>query len=91
MEDYHCDLESVSEEINIRNANRKFFIRMLTILAQFEIEGTSEETKIGLVGTAKKVHISGKSAFGYTKKDKSKKLVVDDLEAEVVKRIFNSI
>lgn len=89
LEDYHCDLESVAEEINTGNANGKFFIRMLTILAQLEIERTSERTKFGLVGAAKKGHVSGKPALGYTKKDKSKKLVIDDLEAEVVKRIFN--
>ena len=89
LEEYHCDLESVAEEINTENANGKFFIRMLTILAQLEIERTSERTKFGLVGAAKKGHISGKPALGYTKKGKSKKLVIDDLESEVVKRIFN--
>ena len=89
LEEYHCDLESVAEEINTGNANGKFFIRMLTILAQLEIERTSERTKFGLIGAAKKGHISGKPALGYTKKDKSKKLVIDEIEAEVVKRIFN--
>lgn len=84
LEEYNCDLESVAEEINIRNANGKFFIRMLTILAQLEIERTSERTK-----AAKKGHISGQPALGYTKKDKSKKLVIDELEANVVKRIFS--
>lgn len=89
LEEYNCDLESVAEEINTGNANGKFFIRMLTILAQLEIERTSERTKFGLIGAAKKGHISGKPALGYTKKDKSKKLVIDELEADVVKRIFS--
>ncbi len=89
LEEYNCDLESVAEEINTGNANGKFFIRMLTILAQLEIERTSERTKFGLIGAAKKGHISGQPALGYTKKDKSKKLVIDELEADVVKRIFS--
>lgn len=89
LEEYNCDLESVAEEINTGNANGKFFIRMLTILAQLEIERTSERTKFGLVGAAKKGHISGKPALGYKKKEKSKKLVIDELEADVVKRIFS--
>ena len=89
LEEYNCDLESVAEEINTGNANGKFFIRMLTILAQLEIERTSERTKFGLIGAAKKGHISGQPALGYTKKDKSKKLVIDDLESDVVKRIFS--
>lgn len=89
LEEYHCDLESVAEEINTGNANGKFFIRMLTILAQLEIERTSERTKFGLVGAAKKGHVSGAPPLGYTKKDKSKKLIIDELEADVVKRIFS--
>ncbi len=89
LEEYNCDLESVVEEINTGNANGKFFIRMLTILAQLEIGRTSERTKFGLVGAAKKGHISGKPALGYKKKEKSKKLEIDVLEADVVKRIFN--
>lgn len=89
LEEYNCDLESVAEEINTGNANGKFFIRMLTILAQLEIERTSERTKFGLIGAAKKGHISGQPALGYTKKDKSKKLVINELESNVVKRIFS--
>lgn len=89
LEEYHCDLESVAEEINTGNANGKFFIRMLTILAQLEIERTSERTKFGLVGAAKKGHVSGSPPLGYTKKDKSKKLIIHELEADVVKRIFS--
>lgn len=88
LEEYNCDLESVAEEINTGNANGKFFIRMLTILAQLEIERCSERTKFGLVGAAKKGHISGQPPLGYTKKNKSKKIFIDDIEAEVVRRIF---
>ena len=89
LEEYNCDLESVAEEINTSNANGKFFIRMLTILAQLEIERTSERTKFGLVGAARKGHVSGSPPLGYTKKDKSKKLIINELEADVVKRIFS--
>lgn len=60
LEEYHCSLESVAEEINTETANGKFFIRMLTILAQLEIERTSERTKFGLTGAVKKGHLSGR-------------------------------
>ncbi len=89
LEEYHCDLASVAEEINTGNANGRFFIRMLTILAQLEIERTSERTKFGLVGAARKGHVSGAPPLGYKKKEKSKKLIIDELEADVVKRIFS--
>lgn len=54
IEETDTSLESVSEEINTDTATGKFFIRMTTILAQLEIERTSERTKFGLTGAAKK-------------------------------------
>ena len=88
LESYNCSLESVSEEINTGNANGRFFVRMLTILAQLEIERTSERTKFGLIGAAKKGHVSGQPPLGYTKKENSKEIFIDEAEAEVIKRIF---
>lgn len=88
LDKYNCGLESISEEINTSNANGNFFIRMLTILAQLEIERTSERTKIGLVGAAKKGHISGRPPLGFTKEKDSKEFIVDEIEADVVRRIF---
>ena len=88
LEEYDCSLESVAEEINTSTANGKFFIRMLTILAQLEIERTSERTKFGLVGAAKKGHLTGRPPIGYTKLDNSKELIIDEVKADVVRRIF---
>ncbi len=87
LEEYNCDLESVAEEINTSNANGKFFIRMLTILAQLEIERTSERTKFGLVRAAKKGHSTGKPPLGFTK-DENKELIIDEFKADIVKQIF---
>lgn len=88
LEDYNCSLESVAEEINTETANGKFFIRMLTILAQLEIERTNERTKFGLIGAAKKGHLSGKPPLGFTKEKDSKELIIDEVKADVVRRIF---
>lgn len=87
IEKYHCSLDSVSEEINTDTATGVFFIRMTTILAQLEIERTSERTKFGLKGAAKNGHFCGKAPIGYKKINKE--LVIDDLESEVVKEIFD--
>ena len=87
IEKYHCSLDSVSEEINTDTAMGVFFIRMTTILAQLEIERTSERTKFGLKGAAKNEHFCGKAPIGYRKVNKE--LVIDDLESEVVKEIFD--
>lgn len=87
LEENNCSLESMCEDINTSTANGKFFIRMLTILAQLEIERTSERTKFGMFGAVKKGHFVGRAPIGYDKTDK--KLVINDLESEVIKRIFD--
>lgn len=79
LEEYNCTLEGKVEEINTGTAMGKFFVKFLTIIAQLEIETTSERTKFGLVGTVKKGHFLGRAPLGYKKQDK--KLVVDDLES----------
>ena len=88
LEKYDCGLESVAEEINTDTSTGKFFMRMITILAQLEIERTSEITKFGLVGAAKKGHLSGKPPVGYRKIENDKKLYVDEIQADVVRRMF---
>lgn len=89
LEEYDCSLESVSEDINTATATGKFFVRMTTILAQLEIERCFERTKFGLLGAARKGHISGQPPLGYTKEPDNKSIVIDDVSAEVVRRIFN--
>ncbi len=86
LEEYKCDLESECEEINTSTPTGVFFMRMTTILAQLEIERTSERTKFGLMGAAKKGHFSGKAPIGYRKINKE--LIIDEVESEVVKNIF---
>lgn len=87
LEENNCSLESMCEDINTSTANGKFFIRMLTILAQLEIERTSERTKFGMIGAVKKGHFVGRPPIGYDKVDK--KLVINDIESEVIRRIFD--
>ena len=87
LEENNCSLESMCEDINTSTANGKFFIRMLTILAQLEIERTSERTKFGMIGAVKKGHFVGRAPIGYDKQDK--KLVINDIESEVIIRIFD--
>ena len=88
LEENKCSLESVAEEINTDTANGKFFIRMLTILAQLEIERTSERTIFGLIGAYKKGHMSGKTPFGYKRNKETKDFYIDEIEAEIVKDIY---
>lgn len=86
LEKNNCSLECACEEINTSNANGKFFVRMLTILAQLEIERTSERTYIGLEGALKAKHIA-KAPIGFKKND-SKQLEIDETTAPIIRKIF---
>ena len=88
LEKYDCGLESVAEEINTDTSTGKFFMRMITILAQLEIERTSERTKFGLVGAAKKGHLSGRPPIGYRKINNEKGIFIDEIQADVIRRMF---
>jgi len=66
IEKYNCGLECMMDNINTTDANGKFFIRMLTLLSQLEIERTSERTKFGMAGAVKKGHLQF-CPFGYMK------------------------
>mgnify|MGYP000323925482 CR=1 FL=1 len=54
LEKYECTLECAMDDINTSTANGRFFVRMLTVLSQLEIERVSERTKFGMIGAIKK-------------------------------------
>ncbi len=87
LEENDCSLEAAYEEINTSNANGRFFVRMLTLLAQLEIERTSERTLIGLEGALKAKHVTGRAPLGFKKIDKL--LKIDEDTAPVIKKIFS--
>lgn len=88
LEKYEANLVCALDDINTTTANGKMVSRLLMTVSQNEIERTSERTKIGLVGAAKQGHICGKPPLGYKKIENSKKLYIDELQADVIKRIF---
>ena len=45
LEQYHCYLICDRDDVNTSTANGRFFVRMLTVLSQLEIEIVSERTK----------------------------------------------
>ena len=87
LEETHCSLESKCEELNTETSTGIFFMRMTTILAQLEIERTSERTKFGLAGAIKKGHLPYRACLGY--KHENKMLVPNPLTKDTVVRIFN--
>ena len=87
LEKYNCSLECAMDDINTSTANGRFFVRMLTVLSQLEIERVSERTKFGMVGAIKDGHIPVRKTLGFMRKDK--KLIINPAESESVERIFD--
>ena len=88
LERYNTYLVCDRDDVNTSTANGRFFIRMLTVLSQLEIEIVSERTKFGLNGAIKSGHLPGIVPLGY-KKDNNKKTVIDETTKDIVIRIFN--
>ena len=87
LEKYGCSLECAMDDINTSTANGRFFVRMLTVLSQLEIERVSERTKFGMVGAIKDGHIPVRKTLGFMRDNK--KLIINPAESEIVERIFD--
>ncbi|MGN1380572.1 MAG: recombinase family protein [Bacilli bacterium] len=77
----------VNDDINTTTANGKMITRIMMSVSQNEIERTSERTIIGMHGAIKESHIPGVTPIGY--KRVNKKLEIDPITSEVVKRIYD--
>lgn len=87
LEKYHCYLLCDRDDVNTSTANGRFFVRMLTVLSQLEIEIVLERTKFGLNGAIKAGHIPGKCPLGYYRAQ-DKTLKIDNATKDIVVRIF---
>lgn len=88
LEQYNCFLLCDRDDVNTSTANGRFFVRMLTVLSQLEIEIVSERTKFGLNGAIKSGHIPGQRPFGY-KSAEDKRMVIDNSTRLYVEKIFD--
>ena len=88
LEKYNTYLVCDRDDVNTSTANGRFFVRMLTVLSQLEIEIVSERTKFGLNGAIKSGHLPGQVALGF-KKDGNRKTIIDPATAPIIKRIFD--
>ena len=88
LEENNCFLVCDRDDVNTSTANGRFFVRMLTVLSQLEIEIVSERTKFGLNGAIKSGHLPGILPLGY-KKDGNKKTIIDETTRPIIERIYN--
>ena len=88
LDKYGCYLICERDDVNTSTANGRFFVRMLTVLSQLEIEVVSERTKFGMSGAIKAGHLPGTCPLGYYR-DADKVVKLDPNTKGVVRRIFN--
>ncbi len=88
LEKYNTYLVCDRDDVNTSTANGRFFVRMLTVLSQLEIEIVSERTKFGMIGAIKSGHIPGIKPLGY-KNDSTRKTIIDPATAPIIKRVFD--
>lgn len=88
LEKYNTYLVCDRDDVNTSTANGRFFVRMLTVLSQLEIEIVSERTKFGMVGAIKSGHIPGIKPLGY-KNDSTRKTIIDPATAPIIIRVFD--
>ena len=92
LEQYHCYLICDRDDVNTSTANGRFFVRMLTVLSQLEIEIVSERTKFGLNGAIKAGHIPGKVPLGYYRDtDKETELFVDVVPPIITRAMWEEV
>lgn len=86
FEEHELSLICLYDQYDTSTANGRMIQRIMTSVAQNEIERTSERTKIGMEGAIKSGHIPGVTPIGYYREEK--KLAIDPVESLVVEKIF---
>ena len=93
FEAYSVSLISITEKIDTKTPMGRFFIFLIVLIAQWEQDTISDRTKRGIEESARQGNYALPGApFGYLRNpEDNHKLIVNDEEAKVVIRIFESI
>lgn len=89
LKEYNVPVYFEKENINTMDSKGEVLLTIMASLAQQESESISKNVKMGIQYRYQKgeVRVNHNRFLGYTK-DEQGKLIIDDTEAEVVKRIF---
>lgn len=87
----NCNLVAIMDKLDIYSANGRMLVGMLAIISQWERETIAERTNDGMIQMAKQglYPFGGKPPFGYKRVEN--KLVIDEVEAVLVKDVFNLV
>lgn len=89
----NIELVSISERIDTSTPMGYFFVSMIVLIAQWELDTISSRTKRGVFeGIRQGNYTLGTVPQGYKRADDNrKKIVVDEAEAELIRYIYNQI
>lgn len=87
IKEHNVQLISLSEKVDTDTPIGKFFVSIIVLIAQWELETILNRTKRGIIESAAEGNYAKASIpFGYKKE--GKKLVIDEEKAEVVRYVF---
>jgi site-specific DNA recombinase len=90
LNENHVSLTSIKESIDTSNGTGKMVFQLFGMIAEWEREAIIERTKSGRIQRYKEgCWAGGKPPFGYTYDKVSRKLMVNEDSAKVVRFIFN--
>lgn len=93
FDEYDVSLISITEKIDTKSPMGRFFIYLIVLVAQWEWETIKSRSKRGIEESARQGNYAKAGApFGYERDPlNNHKLIIKDEEADVVKKIFESI
>lgn len=90
FEKYGCTFNSQTEKIDTSNAVGRMFVKIIGIFAEFERENLAERVSFGYEQKTREGNYTNcNGVYGYDYIKGEQKLVVNDIEKELVNRIFD--
>ena len=90
FEKHNCTFNSQTEKIDTSNAVGRMFVKIIGIFAEFERENLAERVSFGYEQKTREGNYTNTNGvYGYDYIVGEKVLVVNDLEKEIVNRIFD--
>ncbi len=90
FEEYNCSFNSVTEKLDTSNAVGRMFIKIIGIFAEFERENLAERVSFGYEQKTREGNYTNTNGVnGYDYIVGSGELVVNDIEKDIVNRIYD--
>ena len=90
FEKHHCTFNSQTEKIDTSNAVGRMFVKIIGIFAEFERENLAERVSFGYEQKTREGNYTNTNGvYGYDYVVGEQKLVVNEIEKELVNKIFD--